>query len=62
MLHAGIGEAGLNNLLSTMNMSQITQRILKVREVEIGSVIETFANKSVNAALLKEQALTKKKT
>ena len=60
MLHVGIGEAGLNNLLSTMNMSQITHRILKVREVEIGSVIETFANKSVNAALLKEQALTKK--
>ena len=60
MLHAGIDKAGLNNLLSTMNMSQISHRILKVREIEIGSVIGTFANKSVNTVLLKEQVLTKK--
>ena len=58
MLHAGIGEAHLNNLLSTLNLPQISPRILKVREEEIGSVIQMFANASVDSALVKEQELT----
>ena len=60
MLHAGIGETHLNNLLFTLNLPQISHRILKRREVEIACVIETFAKKSVDNALLKEQELTKK--
>ena len=60
MLHIGTGERGINNLLSTMNLSQPSQRNLMLREIEIGSVMQTFANKSVDAALIKEQTLTKK--
>ena len=60
MLHSGIGERSLNNFLSTLNLSQISHKALKIREVEIGTVMQTFANKSVDAALLKEQELTQK--
>ena len=58
MLHAGIGEAHLNNLLSTFSLPQISPRIIKIREEEIGSVMQSFANTSVNHALIKEQELT----
>ena len=58
MLHAGIGETHLNNLLSTVNLPQISPRILKVREEEIGSAMQTFAKASVDSALMKEQELT----
>ena len=58
MLHAGIGEMYLNNLLCTLNLPQISHKSLKVREVKIGCVMQDFANKSVDAALRKEQELT----
>ena len=58
MLHADIGETHLNNLLSTLNLPRISHRTLKVREEKIGTVIQNFANKSVDAALKKEQELT----
>ena len=59
MLHASIGETHLNNLLCTLNLPQISHKSLKVREVQIGSVMQDFANKSVDAALRKEQELTR---
>ena len=62
ILHSGIGESDLNSLLSVLNLPQISHKSLKVREVEIGSIIETFANKSVDDALQKEQELTELNT
>ena len=60
MLHAGIGETHLNNLLSTLNPPQICHKSLKVCEVEIGSVMQSVANRSVEAALIKEKELAEK--
>ena len=60
MIHAGAGVTHLNNFLSTLNLPQICHKSLKVREVEIGPVVQSFANKSVDAALIKEQELTQK--
>ena len=60
MIHAGIGQSHLNNLLSTLNIPQISHTSLKDREEEIGAVIETFANNSVDAALMQEQELAAK--
>ena len=62
MIHSGIGEAHLNNLLSTMNLPQISHQCVKERETEIGSVMESLAKKSVNAALKKEFELSLKDT
>jgi len=45
MLHAGIGETQLNNLLSTMNLHCIDHKSLKAREHEVG--IQRNQNKSV---------------
>ena len=60
MIHAGIGQSHLNNLLSTLNIPQISHTSLKDREEEIGAVIETFANNSVDAALMQEKELAAK--
>ena len=60
MIHAGIGQSHLNNLLSTLNIQQISHTSLKDREEEIGAIIETSANNSVDAALKQEQELTVK--
>ena len=62
ILHSGIGESDLNSLLSVLNLPQISHKSLKVREVEIGSIIETFANTFVDDALQKEQELTELNT
>ena len=45
ILHAGIGDTHLNNLLSVSNLPQTSHKILKARETEIGSVMQTFANR-----------------
>ena len=55
MIHAGMGESDLNNLFSTLNLPTISHRSLKKREIEIGSVMQTHANASVDAALLRDK-------
>ena len=60
ILHTGIGETHVNNLLSALNIPQINHKSLKQREVEIGTIIQAYADKSVDIALKKEQELTKK--
>ena len=59
MLHAGIGETHINNLLTTMNLPHISHTSLKKRENEIGSVLEMFAKGSADSALETEKELTK---
>ena len=60
MLHAGIGETHINNLLTTMNLPHISHKSLKKRENEIGSVLELFAKGSADSALETEKELTQK--
>lgn len=62
MLHADIGETHPNNLLSAVNILQISHKSLKQREVEIGTIIQAYEDKSVDVALKTEQELTKKGT
>ena len=57
-LYAGIGERHLNNFLATLNLPQISHKSLKKREVEIVSVLKSYANQSADNALLTEQKLT----
>ena len=59
MLHAGIGETHINNLLTTMNLPHISHTSLKKRENEISSVLEKFAKGSADSALETEKELTK---
>ncbi|XP_052074205.1 uncharacterized protein LOC127712054 [Mytilus californianus] len=54
MLHAGIGETQLNNLLSTMNVHCIDTKSLKAREHEVGQVLENHAKESEHKYLLEE--------
>ena len=55
MLHAEIGETHLNNLLTSLNLPLFSRSILKNRENEIGTVLETFAKKSARTALFTEK-------
>ncbi|CAG2240138.1 unnamed protein product [Mytilus edulis] len=54
MIHSGIGETQLNNLLSTINLHCIDHKSLKRRENEIGHVIEKNAKTSENNFLIEE--------
>lgn len=54
MIHIGIGETQLNNLLPTLNLPTISKRALKAREREIGEIVETIALKSTKDALNEE--------
>ena len=54
MLHAGLGETQLNNLLSTMNLHCIDHKSLKAREHEVGQVLEKHAEESEQKFLLEE--------
>lgn len=60
MIHAGIGERHLNNLFTMMNLPEISQQILKDRENEIGSLLETFAQTSAKSALMLEKEMSGK--
>ena len=51
MLHAGLGERQVNQLLTSMNIRHIHHKSLKEMEREVGKNIETVANQSVEAAL-----------
>ncbi|XP_052067585.1 uncharacterized protein LOC127706898 isoform X2 [Mytilus californianus] len=54
MIHAGIGETQLNNLLAAMNIHCINPKTLKEREMEIGEVLESNAEASEKNFLLEE--------
>ncbi|CAC5400875.1 unnamed protein product [Mytilus coruscus] len=54
MIHAGIGETQLNNLLAAMNIHCINSKTLKEREIEIGEIIESNAEASEKKFLLEE--------
>ena len=54
MIHAGIGETQLNNLLAAMNLHCINSKTLKDREIEIGEVMEFSAEASERKFLLEE--------
>ena len=58
MLHAGIGETQLNNLLSAMNLHCIDHKSLKEREHEAGKKMERYAEESENQSLLEESLST----
>ncbi|XP_052080737.1 uncharacterized protein LOC127718721 [Mytilus californianus] len=54
MIHAGIGETQLKNLLAAMNVHCPHHKSLKSRENEVGDIIECQANASERKFLLDE--------
>ena len=56
-LHAGIGNAHPNNLLSTMNIPSMNHRLFKKREREIGNVVENIARESCKLNLNLEKGM-----
>ncbi len=58
MLHVGLGETGVNNFLSTLNVHCINKSTLKERETEVGDVIERLAEESMTKALHEELEAT----
>ncbi|CAG2238603.1 unnamed protein product [Mytilus edulis] len=54
MIHAGIGETQLNNLLAAMNVHYPHHKSLKSRENEVGDIMEYQANASERKCLLDE--------
>ena len=51
MIHIGIGETQLNNLLTAVNLPTISRRALKSREEEAGKSIQIIAKESVSVTL-----------
>ena len=62
MLHAGIGESHVNNLLSALNVPGIHQKSLKTREREAGKGLEALTEKSVSDALVLEISKTQERS
>lgn len=62
MLHAGIGESHVNNLLSALNVPGIHQKSLKRREREAGKGLEALTKKSVSDALVLEILKTRERS
>lgn len=58
MIHTGIGETQVNNLLAEMNLPSISKTTLKSREREIGRSIEKVAKESTKNALEEEIKIT----
>ena len=54
MLHAGVGETHVNNLLAAINVPFIHHKTLKRRERESGKGLESLARKTVENALREE--------
>ena len=54
MIHAGIGETHVNNLLSTLNLPSIHHKTLKRKEIEVGKQIQDVARESCSKALFQE--------
>ena len=59
MLHAGIGEPHVNNLLTSMNIPPIHHKTLKRRERKAGKGLETVVNRVMAKALLEEVTKTR---
>ena len=58
MLHAGIDETHLNNVLSALDILPISKATLKEAERKVGSVVESLAKESCGRQLQKECELT----
>ncbi|CAC5381072.1 unnamed protein product [Mytilus coruscus] len=56
MIHAGIGETQLNNLLAAMDVHCPHHKSLKSREIEVGDIIECQANASERKFFLVDEA------
>lgn len=54
MLHSGLGETHINNLLAAINIPVIHQKTLKRREREAGRGIEKLTEKAIAEALREE--------
>ena len=61
MLHAGIGETHVNNLLAAINVPAIHHKTLKIREREAGQGIEKLSEKSISEVLNKELERSRKR-
>lgn len=59
MVHSGIGERQINNLLSTLNIPAVCHKTLLRRE-EIGAAVNFVAQDSTERALKEEIDLTEK--
>lgn len=51
MLHAGIGPAYVNALLTSINLPPVGENMLKTREREVGPAMESVAKKSCAEAI-----------
>ena len=58
MIHAGVGETHLNNILSTIDIPPVSHKTLKKAEREIGRALEQTAKASCLTHLEKERQLT----
>ena len=54
MLHAGVGETHVNNLLAAINVPFVYHKTLKRRELEAGKGLESLAAKTVKHTLREE--------
>ena len=54
MLHAGVGETHVNNLLAAINVPFVHHKTLKRREREAGKGLESLARKTMEDALREE--------
>ena len=61
MLHAGIGETHINNLLAVINVPVIHHKTLKRREREAGQGIENLSKRSFSEALNEELERSRKR-
>ena len=61
MLHAGIGETHVNNLLTAINVPEIHHKTLKRREREAGKGLEALAERTIQEALREEVEKTRKR-
>ena len=61
MLHAGIGETHINNLLAAINVPVIHHKTLKRREREAGQGIEKLSKRSFSEALNEELERSRKR-
>ncbi|CAG2214275.1 unnamed protein product [Mytilus edulis] len=57
MLHVGLGETQLNNLLASVNLHYLSVSGLKTREEEVGAALESYAEKSMTKYLNMESNL-----
>ena len=54
MLHAGVGETHVNNLLAAINVPFVHHKTLKRREREAGKGLESLAGKTMEDGLREE--------